>query len=186
MKSIVICIFTLFALVSLGCKQQKNEEQSKPEEVIEKVTSVESQQNVAPTERYFTDTPVAVIKNGEIEYTDYDAFFEKWKLFTGKEGDIATIEIKETDVQDGDSNFYMVLASSTDKKTKFGTLLTVRDSKLYYYAAQDMVIMIMCKGCVDDCDVVVAYNGGVASLSCSEGCSDCIKREGVFRLKRSE
>lgn len=185
MKSIVICIFTLFTLVSLGCKQQKKEEQSKPEEVIEKVTSVESEQDVVPAERYFTDAPVAVIKNGEIEYADYDALFKKWKLFTGK-GDIATIEIKETDVRDGDDNFYMVLASSADKKTKFGTLLTVRDSKLYYYAAQDMVIMIMCKGCVDDCDVVVAYNGGVASLSCSQGCSDCIKQEGVFRLKRSE
>ncbi|MFL9837254.1 hypothetical protein ABS768_07090 [Flavobacterium sp. ST-75] len=185
MKSIAICVFTLFALVFLGCKQQKEEEQSKSEEVLEKATSVEQEQNIVPVERYFTDAPVAVVKNGEIEYTDYDAFLEKWKSVTGKEGVIATIEIKKTDVGGVDDNFYMVLASSEDKKTKFGTLLTMQNSKLYYYAPQDIVVMIMCKGCVDDCEVIVAYNG-VASLSCSEGCSDCIKREGIFRLKRSE
>ncbi|WP_417353997.1 hypothetical protein [Flavobacterium sp.] len=185
MKSIAICVFTLFALVFLGCKQQKKEEQSKSEEVLEKATSVEQEQIIVPVERYFTDAPVAVVKNGEIEYTDYDAFLEKWRSVTGKGGGVDGVEVKKADIEDSDDVFYMVLASSDDKKTKFSTLLIMRDSKLYYYAPHGIVVMVMCKGCVDDCDVIIAYDGE-ASLSCSQGCSDCVKQEAFFKLKKSK
>ena len=100
MKSIAICVFTLFALVFLGCKQQKKEEQSKSEEVLEKATSVEQEQIIVPVERYFTDAPVAVVKNGEIEYTDYDAFLEKWRSVTGKGGGVDGVEVKKADIEE--------------------------------------------------------------------------------------
>ncbi|MEE1897746.1 hypothetical protein GN157_02840 [Flavobacterium rakeshii] len=184
MKSIAICVFTLFTLVFLGCKQQKEEEQSNSQGVVEEITVV-PEQNAVPVERYFTDAPVAAIKNGEIEYTDYDAFLEKWKSFTGKKGSVTTIEIKKADVEEADDDFYMVLASGNDKKIKFGALLVMRDSKLYYYGPDDVVLVIMCKGSVDN-DIEVAYDNGRASLSCSQACTDCIKREGAFMLKRSK
>ncbi|WP_297332023.1 hypothetical protein [Flavobacterium sp.] len=164
MKS--LCIFALFALGLVSCKNNEKE---------------------LPSVNY-ADIVVGTSNNGEAELADIAAVKTKWEAAIkkgGKDASLIGFEIVKGTTEGGDpGEYYMLLARTDDGAIKTASLLTLKEGKLYFEHSEDSgraLPLVVCSGlCDDGCLPVVSVRSGKKYINCTP-CLDCKKHETEVR-----
>ena len=137
----------------------------------------------------FLETAVGEIYNGTITITNLDIIKDRWQTALHYQGRPVVLEnftiIKGVAEGDAPQDYYLLLATTKDKRLKTASLLTLKGSKFYFEkqegAVGEVSLNILCSGeCGEGCDPVVKINTGLKYLNCSH-CLDCTKSEkGIY------
>lgn len=145
----------------------------------------------AATPDYFK-LEIGVNENGVYKVTGQDSIRDSWERYVSqahgsqkdsrlKDFRIIKAETKSQDEETQPVEYYMLVSSTADGKTKAAALLELKDGKFYFLRTDEDAVtysVLVCAGeCSEGCDPIMSVNRGRQFLNCSE-CVECNKMDG--------
>lgn len=135
---------------------------------------------------------IGVNEDGVYKVTGQDSIRDSWETYVAqtigyqKDTKLKDFRIVRAMAQGQDeeaamTEYYMLVSSAADGKTKAAALLELRGDKFYFLKTNEDAVtysVLICTGeCSEGCDPVMSVTRGGQFLNCSE-CVECKKMEG--------
>ena len=135
---------------------------------------------------------IGVDNKGVYQVTGQDSIRDLWEEYVAQSlGSQKNIQLRDFRIIKGKAQgqeeetealeYYMLVSSTADGKTKAAALLELRNGKFYFLKTDKDAVtysVLVCTGdCKEGCDPVMSINRGRQFLNCS-GCVECNKTDG--------